>query len=46
MSLSSDAHNDHRASAEAPFDWQDPLHLSAALSDEERLTSEAARAFC
>ena len=38
--------NDHQASAEAPFNWQDPLHLTASLSAEERLTSEAAHAFC
>ena len=36
----------HVASAEAPFSWTDPLGLSAQLSDEERLTSEAAHAFC
>ena len=36
----------HAASAEASFDWQDPLHLNAQLSDEERLTSDAARSFC
>ena len=39
-------HNDHQASAEAPFNWQDPLHLNASLSAEERLTSDAAHAFC
>ena len=38
--------NDHQASAEAPFNWQDPLHLNASLSAEERLTSDAAHAFC
>ena len=36
----------HVASAEAPFSWTDPLGLSAQLSDEERLTSEAAHTFC
>ncbi len=36
----------HLASAEALFSWTDPLGLSAQLSDEERLTSEAAHAFC
>ena len=42
----SGSHSDLRASAEAPFDWQDPLYLNAGLSDEERLTSAAAHAFC
>ncbi len=36
----------HAASAEASFNWQDPLHLNAQLSDEERLASDAARSFC
>ena len=34
------------ASAEAAFSWQDPLHLNAQLSDEERLVSDAAHTFC
>ncbi len=34
------------ASAEAAFDWQDPLHLAAQLSEDERLVSQAARDFC
>ncbi|MGE0858328.1 MAG: acyl-CoA dehydrogenase [Gammaproteobacteria bacterium] len=34
------------ASAEAAFDWQDPLHLTAQLREDERLVSEAARDFC
>src|SRR5215475_4739735 len=29
-----------------PFDWADPLMLDAALSDEERMVAESARAYC
>jgi glutaryl-CoA dehydrogenase len=32
--------------ASASFDWQDPLQLSAQLTDDERLVSESARDFC
>ena len=35
-----------KASAEASFDWQDPLLLSAQLSEDERMVSESARQFC
>ncbi|MGE0485428.1 MAG: acyl-CoA dehydrogenase [Gammaproteobacteria bacterium] len=34
------------ATAEGPFDWQDPLRLADQLREDERLVSEAARAFC
>jgi glutaryl-CoA dehydrogenase len=34
------------ATAEGPFDWQDPLHLNEQLSAEERLISDSAREFC
>ncbi|MBX9609211.1 MAG: acyl-CoA dehydrogenase [Gammaproteobacteria bacterium] len=42
--MSTTAHS--HASAEAAFDWQDPLHLAAQLHDDERLVSQAARDFC
>ncbi len=43
----SDTHRgQHRASAEASFDWQDPLLLSEQLTEEERLVSQSAREFC
>ncbi len=32
--------------AEAPFNWEDPLGLQSQLSEDERLVSEAARDFC
>ena len=35
-----------KPTAEGPFDWQDPLHLQARLSADERLVSQAARDFC
>jgi len=46
--MNSPASDNHgpKASAEASFDWQDPLLLSAQLSDDERLVSESARTFC
>ena len=28
------------------FDWQDPLHLDRQLSEDERMASESARAYC
>ena len=34
------------ATAEGPFDWQDPLRLCDFLSDEEIAISDAARKFC
>ncbi|MEN9727676.1 MAG: hypothetical protein RL434_2042 [Pseudomonadota bacterium] len=34
------------ASAEAAFDWADPLLLTSQLSDDERMVMEAARGFC
>jgi glutaryl-CoA dehydrogenase len=30
----------------ASFDWQDPLHLSEQLSDDERAVRDAAHAYC
>src|SRR6266446_4471859 len=33
-------------SAESVFDWADPLLLDDALSDEERMARESARAYC
>ncbi len=35
-----------KATAEGQFQWQDPLLLSAQLSEDERLISQAARTFC
>ncbi len=35
-----------KATAEGPFNWQDPLHLTAQLSEDERLISQAAQTFC
>jgi len=39
---------DHKAkaTAEARFNWEDPLYLAERLSEEERLLSEAASQFC
>jgi glutaryl-CoA dehydrogenase len=34
------------ATAEGRFDWQDPLLLEQALTEEERLISQAARDYC
>ncbi|MGR8920684.1 MAG: acyl-CoA dehydrogenase [Gammaproteobacteria bacterium] len=34
------------ATAEARFDWTDPLHLADRLSEDERLVSNAASDFC
>ncbi|MDA0824674.1 MAG: acyl-CoA dehydrogenase [Proteobacteria bacterium] len=38
--------SESHATAEGPFDWQDPLGLSGLLSEDERLISESARQFC
>jgi len=35
-----------KASAEGPFDWQDPLLLDGQLTEDERLIRESARDFC
>ena len=35
-----------KASAEAPFNWEDPLRLDDHLHDHERLLARAAHAFC
>ncbi|MFT4564361.1 MAG: glutaryl-CoA dehydrogenase [Gammaproteobacteria bacterium] len=35
-----------QATAEGPFDWQDPLGLNGQLTEDERLISESARQFC
>ena len=37
---------DNQATAEGPFDWQDPLGLNGLLTEDERLISESARQFC
>ncbi|MDE1969936.1 MAG: acyl-CoA dehydrogenase [Alphaproteobacteria bacterium] len=34
-----------KASGQAAFDWQDPLHFDDLLSEEERLVRDAARAY-
>lgn len=34
------------ATAEAKFNWEDPLYLNEQLAEEERLLSEAANQFC
>ncbi|MDO9482652.1 MAG: acyl-CoA dehydrogenase family protein, partial [Hydrogenophaga sp.] len=34
------------ASNKASFNWEDPFHLSAQLTDDERQVQEAARAYC
>ena len=34
------------ASSRSPFAWDDPLLLSAQLTDEERMVRDAARSFC
>ncbi|MFT4583622.1 MAG: glutaryl-CoA dehydrogenase [Gammaproteobacteria bacterium] len=36
----------NQATAEGPFDWQDPLGLNGLLTEDERLISESARQFC
>ena len=35
-----------KATAEGPFNWQDPLGLEEQLTDEERLIRDSAREFC
>ena len=35
-----------KATAEARFDWEDPLGLHDQLLEDERLTSAAAHEFC
>jgi len=35
-----------KASAEGQFNWEDPLHLTEQLSEEERMVSAAAREYC
>jgi len=35
-----------KASAEGQFNWEDPLHLTGQLSEEERMVSAAAREYC
>jgi glutaryl-CoA dehydrogenase len=35
-----------KATAEARFNWEDPLYLGEFLSDEEKMLSEAANQFC
>ena len=35
-----------KASAENQFNWEDPLHLEAQLSEEERMVTAAARDYC
>jgi glutaryl-CoA dehydrogenase len=43
----SDGHGTHaKATAEGPFQWQDPLRLDLQLNEDERLISQAARSFC
>lgn len=37
---------DSKATAEGPFNWQDPLGLVEQLSEDERLISDSARDFC
>ena len=34
------------ASNKNTFSWEDPFHLSAQLTDDERQVQEAARAYC
>ena len=38
-------HSGH-GTVEGTFDWEDPLHLSQQLSDDERQIQQAARAYC
>ena len=35
-----------RETMKPQFDWQDPLHLADALTDDERAIAEAAHTFC
>ncbi len=39
-------HKATKASAEAAFNWEDPLLLTQQLSDDERMVMSAARTFC
>ena len=34
------------ASNKNTFSWEDPFHLSAQLTDDERQVQDAARAYC
>ena len=40
-----DGQTGHRGPSLAPFEWSDPFHLAAQLSDEERMVAESARAY-
>ena len=40
-----DGQTRHTGPSLAPFDWADPFHLSAQLSEEERMIAESARAY-
>ncbi len=46
MTTTADAKHASHSSAEARFDWADPLLLASALSEDERLVSAAAHTFC
>lgn len=47
MSVAAETENSSSvASAEAQFNWQDPLYLDQRLSDDERLIADSARQFC
>ncbi|MBT9551178.1 MAG: acyl-CoA dehydrogenase, partial [Hydrogenophaga sp.] len=34
------------ATSKNTFNWEDPFHLSAQLTDDERQVQDAARAYC
>lgn len=40
-----DGQTRHSGPSLAPFDWADPFHLAAQLSEEERMIAESARAY-
>jgi glutaryl-CoA dehydrogenase len=48
MTNSGDKSTDHnvKATAEARFNWEDPLYLNENLSEEEKMLAEAANQFC
>ena len=40
-----DGQTRHTGPSLAPFDWADPFHLAAQLSEEERMVADSARAY-
>src|SRR5687768_2532253 len=46
MSIQSARRSKASSTATVEFNWQDPLDLESALSEDERMIRDSARAFC